>query len=91
MNAYRALHDTIAFDDAIKQGIQLTDEEDTLIVVTADHSHTMSFGGYNFRGGDILGEDKIFSMNSLSAQIIHWKPMKTVFLFYVKTWILDKI
>nr|BAG60215.1 unnamed protein product [Homo sapiens] len=44
--AYRALTETIMFDDAIERAGQLTSEEDTLSLVTADHSHVFSFGGY---------------------------------------------
>ncbi|MGA6135186.1 alkaline phosphatase [Acinetobacter dispersus] len=55
-NAKRALHDTIAFDNAIKKAldkIKKTDPElkNTLIVVTADHDHTMTFNGYTARTG----------------------------------------
>lgn len=31
------------------------DEEETLIVVTADHAHTLMFAGYPSRGEDVLG------------------------------------
>lgn len=55
-NAYRALHDTIAFSDAIRAADELTSADDTLIVVTADHAHTMSFVGYPQRGNPILGK-----------------------------------
>lgn len=54
-NAYRALDETIAMADAIEAALQHTDASDTLIVVTADHSHTMTFAGYPKRGNDILG------------------------------------
>ena len=53
--AHRALVETLAFDQAIKTAIDLTDQEDTLIVVSSDHSHTMSIGGYPERGTSILG------------------------------------
>ena len=55
-NAKRALTDTIAFDDAIKAALDKVDLTNTLIVVTADHDHTMAFNGYSHRGNDILGK-----------------------------------
>ena len=54
-NAYRALTDTIAFADAVAVADEMTSREDTLILVTADHSHTMTIGGYPTRGNPILG------------------------------------
>ncbi|PMQ06825.1 Alkaline phosphatase H [Dyella sp. AD56] len=54
-NAYRALDETIAMADAVEAALKHTDPRDTLIVVTADHSHTMTFAGYPKRGNDILG------------------------------------
>ena len=54
-NAYRALTDTIAFSDAVQAALDETDAADTLIVVTADHSHTLTFAGYPQRGNPILG------------------------------------
>jgi alkaline phosphatase len=55
-NAYRALTDGIAFADAVGVADGMTDENDTLIVVTADHSHTFTIGGYTTRGNPILGK-----------------------------------
>ncbi|MYM22052.1 sulfatase-like hydrolase/transferase [Duganella sp. FT135W] len=54
--AKKALQDTVAFDNAIKAAIakaKLTDPTlaNTLIVVTADHDHTMVLNGYAKRTG----------------------------------------
>jgi len=59
-NAKRVMEDTIAFDDAIKAALDKVKRTDphlkhTLIVVTADHDHTMTFNGYVKRGNPILG------------------------------------
>ncbi len=54
-NAYRALVDTRAFAEAISVATRVTDSSETLILVTADHGHTMTIGGYPERGNPILG------------------------------------
>ena len=54
-NAARALADTIAFDEAIRTALEMTNREDTLIIITADHSHSMTINGYPDRGNPILG------------------------------------
>lgn len=41
-----ALDETIEFSKAINTARAMTKESDTLIVVTADHSHSFSFAGY---------------------------------------------
>ena len=56
-NARRALEETVAFDDAIKAALGKVDLSDTLIVVTADHDHTMAFNGYGKRGTPVLGNN----------------------------------
>ncbi|XP_063297789.1 intestinal-type alkaline phosphatase [Pelobates fuscus] len=54
-NAKKALTEGVMFDMAIKRAGELTEEADTLSVVTADHSHVFSFGGYTYRGNSIFG------------------------------------
>lgn len=54
-NAYRALTDTIALSDAVRAATRLTAAKDTLILVTADHSHAFTMVGYPARGNPILG------------------------------------
>ncbi|EGW19983.1 alkaline phosphatase [Methylobacter tundripaludum] len=54
-NAYRALSDTQQLAAAVKAAMNKTNPEDTLIIVTADHSHVFTIGGYPQRGNPILG------------------------------------
>lgn len=41
-----ALEETLEFDKAVAYVKANTDEDDTLMVVTADHSHVFTVGGY---------------------------------------------
>ncbi len=54
-NAYRALTDTIELSNAVQTAMENVDLNDTLIIVTADHSHTFNMAGYPERGNPILG------------------------------------
>ncbi|XP_051967673.1 alkaline phosphatase-like [Xyrauchen texanus] len=53
--AKQALHEAVEMDRAITRAGLLTSLHDTLTVVTADHSHVFSFGGYTPRGNSIFG------------------------------------
>ncbi|UNK58619.1 alkaline phosphatase [Pseudoxanthomonas daejeonensis] len=55
-NAFRALDETAAMARAVQVAAEMTSEDDTLIVVTADHSHTLNIVGYPRRGNPILGK-----------------------------------
>ena len=48
-SAFRALHDTQEFDKAIAAAVQAVDLRETLIIVTADHSHVFTIAGYTLR------------------------------------------
>ena len=54
-NAHRALVDTLALSDAVEAAMAMAGD-DTLVLVTADHSHTLTFAGYPARGNPILGK-----------------------------------
>ena len=55
-----ALDETVQFDLAIEAAVSMTNRSDTLIIVTADHAHTMTINGYPKRGNDIFGNSFIF-------------------------------
>ena len=50
-----ALTETQALNEAVETALSMVDLEETLILVTADHSHVFTMGGYSTRGSPILG------------------------------------
>ena len=50
-----ALDETVALDRAVEAALGLVDLDETLIIVTADHSHNMTIAGYPRRDNPILG------------------------------------
>ena len=54
-NAYRALTDTIELSNAVRAAVSKVNLNETLIIVTADHSHAFTMAGYPIRGNNILG------------------------------------
>ena len=54
-NAKMAMEETLALEAAVNVVMELTSREDTLVMVTADHSHAVTMSGYQPRGNPILG------------------------------------
>ena len=75
-NAARAFEDTIALQEAIKVALDKTKREDTLIVVTADHGHTLTINGYPKRGNPIL--DKVVNVEGELELAGDGKPYTTI-------------
>lgn len=62
-NAYRALDETLALESALVEVLGRVDLEETLIVVTTDHSHVLTLGGLATpRGNPVLGNSEIIMM-----------------------------
>ncbi|MCP5057745.1 MAG: alkaline phosphatase [bacterium] len=55
-NAHRALVETVEFARAVQVALDRTNRAETLLVVTADHSHPLNIAGYVTRGNPILGK-----------------------------------
>ena len=53
--ATRALNETVGFDKAIKLALSMVDVKETLVIVTADHTHGFSLTGHAYRGSKITG------------------------------------
>ena len=53
--ANRALEETLSLEAAVEVAMGKVNLEETLIIVTADHSHTLTITGYPPRGNDIRG------------------------------------
>lgn len=53
-HARQALDETVEFANSIELTVNITDEKDTLIIVTADHSHSLILTGYPERGSNLI-------------------------------------
>lgn len=76
-NAYRTLSETVALSDAVKLAMSKVDMRDTLIIVTADHSHTLTIAGYAKRGNPILGK-VVFPGNAAPEKALDGNPYTTL-------------
>ncbi|MHC9246370.1 alkaline phosphatase [Aeromonas jandaei] len=75
-NAKRSLTDAVALDDAVKTALGKVDLKDTLIVVTADHDHTMTINGYSAKGNKVL--DLVKNGDGSTQNDVDGKPLTTL-------------
>lgn len=73
--AAKALTETVSMEEAVSKALELTNEKETLIIVTGDHSHVFSMGGYNYRGNDILGNIFVV-VNSYYSWYAHFRGFR---------------
>ncbi|WP_429118096.1 alkaline phosphatase [Aeromonas hydrophila] len=75
-NAKRSLTDAVALDEAVKTALGKVDLKDTLIVVTADHDHTMTINGYSAKGNMVL--DLVKNGDGSTQNDVDGKPFTTL-------------
>ena len=75
-NAKRSLTDAVALDEAVKTALGKVDLKDTLIVVTADHDHTMTINGYSAKGNPVL--DLVKNGDGSTQNDVDGKPFTTL-------------
>jgi alkaline phosphatase len=67
-NAYRALTDSIELSNAVRSALSKINLQETLVIVTADHSHTFTMAGYPARGNNIMGLVREVDPNGLAEE-----------------------
>ncbi|MFB2827297.1 alkaline phosphatase [Aeromonas veronii] len=75
-NAKRSLTDAVALDEAVKTALGKVDLNNTLIVVTADHDHTMTINGYSAKGNPVL--DLVKNSDGSTQNDVDGKPFTTL-------------
>ncbi|MFM5362920.1 alkaline phosphatase [Aeromonas veronii] len=75
-NAKRSLTDAVALDEAVKTALGKVDLSNTLIVVTADHDHTMTINGYSAKGNPV--QDLVKNGDGSTQNDVDGKPFTTL-------------
>ena len=75
-NAKRSLTDAVALEEAVKTALGKVDLNNTLIVVTADHDHTMTINGYSAKGNKVL--DLVKNGDGSTQNDVDGKPFTTL-------------
>lgn len=72
--ARQALHEVLALDHAINETmIELGDDlDETLIVVTSDHAHTLTISGYPAKGNSIFGIAQNSKMDAIPYTTLNY-------------------
>lgn len=67
-----SLDETKEFSKAIEMTLNKVNLDETLIVVTSDHSHSFSYSGYPKRNDDILGTTGSNALDNMSSMILSY-------------------
>uniref|UniRef100_A0A1I8PTZ7 Alkaline phosphatase n=1 Tax=Stomoxys calcitrans TaxID=35570 RepID=A0A1I8PTZ7_STOCA len=59
-----AIDETLELEKAVQKARDMTNPDETLIVVTSDHGHPLSMSGYSGRGNDIMGLSDLMPDNN---------------------------
>ncbi|KAK3866893.1 hypothetical protein Pcinc_027603 [Petrolisthes cinctipes] len=81
--AVKALEEVVQLDEAVSMALTTLNLEDTLILVTADHSHTLTLNGYPPRGNDIFG---VSNLEDVTDELPHSTLMFSMGQGYNYTW-----
>uniref|UniRef100_A0A182RLM5 Alkaline phosphatase n=1 Tax=Anopheles funestus TaxID=62324 RepID=A0A182RLM5_ANOFN len=78
-----SLEETNEFHKAIDLARKRTSVDDTLIVVSSDHSHTLMYNGYPTRGSDILGIGDVSDVDHLPYTTLSYANGEGFYQTYV--------
>uniref|UniRef100_A0A182MHL4 Alkaline phosphatase n=1 Tax=Anopheles culicifacies TaxID=139723 RepID=A0A182MHL4_9DIPT len=78
-----SLEETNEFHKAIDLARKRTNVDDTLIVVSSDHSHTLMYNGYPTRGSDILGIGDVSDIDHLPYTTLSYANGEGFYQTYV--------